>query len=73
MSDDWDVIEELELWDDYKEIYGEDPLSGKQQKKVNKAIKQNAKNQSSGCCSTTMMFMIMVMVAIPCLIIGFII
>lgn len=72
MSDDWDVIEELEFWDDYKEIYGEDPLSGKQQKRLNKAKKQNAKmqkNQATGCCAGTMVFMISVVLLVVVLIV----
>ncbi|MCR5430019.1 MAG: hypothetical protein K6E58_02165 [Eubacterium sp.] len=43
MSDDWDVIEELEFWDDYHAIYGPDPPSRKQLKRINKAKKRNAK------------------------------
>ncbi len=70
MSEDWDVIEEMEFWDDYKEIYGEDPLSGKQKKQIKKVSKQNAKNQSTGCCAGTMLVIMVVMIAIPCLIVG---
>lgn len=43
MSDDWDVIEELEFWDDYHAIYGPEPPSRRQQKKINKYNKRKAK------------------------------
>lgn len=43
MSDDWDVIEEMEFWDDYHAIYGPDPPSRKQLKRMNKAKKRKAK------------------------------
>ena len=43
MSDDWDVIEELEFWDDYHAIYGPEPISRRKQKKINKYNKRKAK------------------------------
>lgn len=43
MSNDWDVIEELEFWDDYHAIYGPEPPSRKQLKRINKAKKRSAK------------------------------
>lgn len=43
MSNDWDVIEELEFWDDYHAIYGPEPISRRKQKKINKYKKRKAK------------------------------
>ncbi len=43
MSNDWDVIEELEFWDDYHAIYGPEPISRRKQKKINKYNKRKAK------------------------------
>ncbi len=43
MSNDWDVIEELEFWDDYHAIYGPEPISRRKQKKINKYKKKKAK------------------------------
>ena len=43
MKDDWDVIEELEFWDDYHAIYGPEPISRRKQKKINKYNKRKAK------------------------------
>ena len=43
MSDDLDVIEELEFWDDYHAIYGPEPISRRKQKKINKYNKRKAK------------------------------
>ena len=45
MSDDWDVIEELEFWDDYNEFYGPQRPTKRQAKKMTKAKKrQDAEN-----------------------------
>ena len=43
MRDDWDVIEELEFWDDYNEIYGPQPPTRRQLKKMAKAKKRQEK------------------------------
>ena len=43
MGNDWDVIEELEFWDDYHAIYGPEPISRRKQKKINKYNKRKAK------------------------------
>lgn len=43
MSNDWDVIEELEFWDDYHAIYGPESISRRKQKKINKYNKRKAK------------------------------
>ena len=43
MSDDWDVIEEMEFWDDCHAIYGPEPISRRKQKKINKYNKRKAK------------------------------
>lgn len=43
MSNDWDVIEEMEFWDDYHAIYGPEPISRRKQKKINKYNKRKAK------------------------------
>ena len=45
MSNDWDVIEELEFWDDYHAIYGPEPISRRKQKKINKYNKRKAKEK----------------------------
>ncbi len=43
MSDDWDVIEELEFWDDYAEFYGPQRPTRRQAKKMAKAKAQQQK------------------------------
>ena len=40
MDNDWDEMEELEFWDDYKEIYGED-LTEKPKKRKRKDDEKN--------------------------------
>ena len=46
MSDDWDVIEELEFWDDYNEFYGPQKPTNKQIRKMNKAKKRKEKEMA---------------------------
>ena len=46
MSNDWDVIEEMEFWDDYHAIYGPEPISRRKQKKINKYNKRKAKEEA---------------------------
>ena len=43
MSNDWDVIEELEFWDDYAEFYGPQRPTRRQAKKMAKAKAQQQK------------------------------
>ena len=43
MSDDWDVIEELEFWDDYHAIYGPEPISRRKQKRLISIIREKQK------------------------------
>lgn len=61
MDNDWDVIEELEFWDDYKEIYGED-LTEKQKKEIIKKHKKNTNKTTGTGCATIMLLTIMAVV-----------
>ena len=67
MSDDWDVIEELEFWDDYKELYGEDLLEAKvkkNKKKTKQPVKQSANYSSGGGCLITVLLIIIFVLCI---------